>query len=59
MTPNNPKLQPDPANPFEIALAEKFEALTARVDALTSRLNWLLTVIVGAVIVNLALALTR
>lgn len=48
-----------PTNPFEVAVAERLKALEAELDQLRSRINWLLTVIVGAAITNVVIALLK
>ncbi len=48
-----------PTNPFEVVVAERLKALEAELDRLRGRLNWLFTVIVGAAIANLVIALLK
>jgi hypothetical protein len=48
-----------PTNPFEVAIAERLEALQARIDRLQTRVNWLLTFIVGAAVTNVVIALLK
>jgi hypothetical protein len=48
-----------PSNPFEIAMAARLKALETELDQLRSRINWLLTVIVGAGITNIMVVLLR
>jgi len=52
-------LKVDPCNGFEVAVAERLKALQQDVDELRSRLNWLLTVIVGAAVTNIVIALVK
>ena len=54
-----PPLPLEPTNAFEVAIAERLKALQAEVDQLRSRINWLFTVIVGAAIANVVIALLR
>jgi hypothetical protein len=49
----------DPTNAFEVAVAERLKAMQCQIDQLTSRLNWLLTVIIGAALTNLVIALLK
>ncbi len=46
-------------NPFEVALAERLKAPEAQVGRRRTMLNWLFTVIVGAAIANLVVALLK
>lgn len=55
--PALPPLKPEPSNAFEVALAERLKAIEAELDRLRTRLNWLLTLIVGAALTNVALSL--
>jgi hypothetical protein len=48
-----------PTNPFEVQVAEHLKAIDAELDQLRSRLNWLLTIIVGAAITNIVIALLK
>jgi hypothetical protein len=48
-----------PSNAFEVAVAERLKAMQCQIDQLTSRLNWLLTVIIGAALTNLVIALLK
>lgn len=48
-----------PTNAFEVAIAERMKALEAELDQLRSRINWLLTIIVGAAITNIVIALIK
>ena len=59
--PNNaPKpLSLDPTNPFELLLAEQIRHLRADVDRLNTRLNWLFTLILGAAVTNIVLAVLQ
>jgi hypothetical protein len=57
--PDPPALDVRPTNPFEVAVAERLKALEAELDQLRSRINWLLTVIVGAAITNIVIALLK
>ena len=59
--PNNtPKpLSLDPTNPFEVVLAEQIRHLRADVDRLNTRLNWLFTLILGAAVTNIILAVLQ
>ena len=59
--PNNPPkpLSLDPTNPFEIVLAEQMRHLRADVDRLNTRLNWLFTLILGAAVTNVILAILQ
>ena len=52
-----PPLDLQPTSPYELYLGEQLKALRADVDKLTTRLNWLVTVIVGAAVTNVILAL--
>lgn len=52
-----PPLRPEPSNAFEVALAERLRAIEAELDRLRTRLNWLLTLIVGAAVANVVLGL--
>lgn len=52
-----PPLRPEPSNAFEVALAERLKAIEAELDRLRTRLNWLLTLIVGAAVANVVLGL--
>lgn len=54
-----PPLPLEPTNAFEVAIAERLKALQGEVDQLRSRINWLFTVIVGAAITNVLIALLR
>jgi hypothetical protein len=54
-----PPLKPDPTSAFEVAIAERLIALQSRVDELRTRVNWLLTLIVGAAITNVVIALLK
>ena len=57
---NPPKpLSLDPTNPFEILLAEQIRHLRADVDRLNTRLNWLFTLILGAAVTNILLAILQ
>ena len=56
-SPAPPPLDPSPSNPFEIVVAERLRAMQKELDQIRSRLNWLLTLIVGAAITNVALAI--
>jgi hypothetical protein len=49
----------DPSNAFEVAVAERLKAMQCQIDQLTTRLNWLLTVIIGAALTNLVIALLK
>ena len=57
--PAPPPLDPRPSNPFEVAVAERLQAMQKELDQIRSRLNWLLTVIVGAAVTNVVLALLQ
>ena len=59
--PKNPPqpLSLDPTNPFEIVLAEQMRHLRADVDRLNTRLNWLFTLILGAAVTNVILAILQ
>lgn len=50
-------LNPDPTSGFEIAVAQRLAAIDRDLDRIQARLNWLLTIIVGAAIGNVLLAL--
>ena len=41
-----------PGSAFEVAIDERLKALQADVDRIRSRMDWLLTVIVGAALLN-------
>ena len=56
-SPAPPPLDPSPSNPFEIVVAERLRAMQKELDQIRSRLNWLLTLIVGAAITNVVLAI--
>ena len=58
-SPAPPALDVRPTNAFEVAVAERLKALEAELDQLRSRINWLLTVIVGAAITNIVIALLK
>jgi hypothetical protein len=49
----------EPSNPFEVAVAERLKALQADVDEIRTRVNWLLTFIVGAAVTNVVIALLK
>ena len=57
--PEPPPLDPRPSNPFEIVVAERLKAMQKELDQIRSRLNWLLTLIVGAAITNVVLTILR
>lgn len=57
--PPRPPLTPNPTSGFEVSITERLKALTKEVDQLRGRLNWLLTVIIGAALINILLAFTR
>ena len=42
----------EPGSAFEVAIDERLKALQADVDRIRSRMDWLLTVIVGAALLN-------
>ena len=48
-----------PATAFEIAVAERLPAGDSEVDQLPSRLNWLLTIVIGAAVNNIVIALLK
>jgi hypothetical protein len=48
-----------PCNAFEVAIAEQLKALRRELDQLTTRVNWLLTLIVGAAVTNIVIALLK
>ncbi|MFC2030958.1 hypothetical protein ACFLWA_09545 [Chloroflexota bacterium] len=52
-----PPLEPKPSNAFEVVVAERLKAMQRDIDQIRSRLNWLLTIIVGAAITNVVLAI--
>lgn len=54
-----PPLKPEPSNAFEVAVAERLEYLQEQLDQLSTRLWWVLTVIVGAALVNVVLGLLQ
>lgn len=54
-----PPFSPEPSNAFQVAIAERLTALTDEVDRLRSRLNWLLTIIIGAALANTVIALIK
>ena len=56
--PNTP-LKIEPSNPFEVAVKERLDALQAELDRLSSRVNWLLTVIIGFALLNLVINLVQ
>ena len=49
----------DPTNAFEVALNERLVAMQRELNELRSRLDWLLTLIVGAAITNVVIALLQ
>jgi hypothetical protein len=49
----------EPSNPFEVAVAERLKALQADMDEIRTRVNWLLTFIVGAAVTNVVIALLK
>ncbi len=55
--PQKPPLDLNPTTPFEVAIAEQLRYLRRDVDKLNSRLNWLFTLIAGAAVTNIVLAL--
>ena len=55
--PPPPPLDAKPSNPFEIVVAERLRAMQKDIDQIRSRLNWLLTLIVGAAITNVVLTI--
>lgn len=57
--PEPPPLEPKPSNAFEVAVAERLKAMQRDIDRIRSRLNWLLTIIVGAAVTNVVLALVQ
>jgi len=54
-----PSFKPDPTNAFELAVAERLNALQKDVDELRGRINWLLTLIIGAALTNIVIALVK
>ena len=58
-TPGPPALDLRPTNPFEIQVAERLHSIDAELDQLRTRINWLLTIIVGAAITNIVIALLK
>jgi len=58
-SPAAPPLDPRPTNAFELAVAERLKAMQDELDQLRNRINWLLTVIVGAAITNIVIALVK
>ena len=52
-------LRLEPTNPFEVAVAEQLRHLRCEVDRLHGRFNWLLTVIVGAALTNIVIAVLK
>jgi hypothetical protein len=52
-------LRLEPTNPFEVAVAEQLRHLRREVDRLHGRFNWLLTVIVGAALTNIVIAVLK
>jgi len=48
-----------PTNAFEVAIAERMKAMEEEIGELRSRINWLLTVIVGAAVTNIVIALLK
>jgi hypothetical protein len=48
-----------PCNAFEVAIAEQLKALRRELDQLATRVNWLLTLIVGAAVTNIVIALLK
>ena len=57
--PPHPPLQPDPTSGFEVSIATRLDSLTKQVDHLRTRVNWLLTFIVGAALLQLLAAFTN
>ena len=57
--PPSAPLQIQPSNPFEVAVKERLDALQGELDRLNSRVNWLLTVIIGAALINLVINLLQ
>lgn len=57
--PALPPLKAEPTNAFELAVAERLKTMQRDVDHIRSRLNWLLTLIVGAAVTNVVIALLR
>ena len=57
--PPCPPVDLRPTNAFEVAIAERLKALEAELDQLRGRINWLLTVIVGAAVTNIVIALLK
>ena len=57
MQDRRPPLEPKPSNPFEVAVSERLKAMQEDIEQIRSRLNWLLTIIVGAAATNVLLAL--
>jgi hypothetical protein len=54
-----PPLNAEPTNAFELAVAERLKTMQRDIDHIRSRLNWLLTLIVGAAVTNVVIALLR
>jgi len=54
-----PALKPDPTNAFELAISERLQVIERDVERLRTQLWWLMTVIVGFALVNVAIALLK
>jgi hypothetical protein len=54
-----PPLKAEPTNAFELAVAERLKTMQRDIDQIRNRLNWLFTLIAGAAVTNVVIALLR
>ena len=56
---DKPPMELKPGNAFEVAVAEQLRYLQAELEKLRTQLHWLLTVIVGAALLNIVVEILK
>ena len=52
-------MKPEPTSAFEVAVAERLQAVERELDRLRSQLTWLFTIIIGFSITNMLVTLLK